>query len=240
MSVNKIFQCTLFGFVGVMLLLSANSSFAIFVEDPTQWAKTLEVINHLKSNYDQLKTQYGMLQNQYSAVTGNYGWGNLENSASDLTGREFAPSSWKAALAGEAGGNPARYQELLSQYKQAHKTMNQNDYEKGADKGMAASYSNQVKTNQAAATTATYEFNDINKHLKTLQELGKKIEDAKNRDTKSAIDLNSRIMLEVGYISVEEVRMQAVLNQQTAQLQATRITEESEASQFNQAGEQNQ
>ena len=218
------------------LVLADAAGWAIFGRQATQMQQSA---SHAALQLAQLKQEYTQLKEQYAAMTGHYGWGNLENSASDLTGREIAAPSWKAALEGEAGGNPARYQELLAQYKQAHKTMSQSDYEKGADKGLSTSYQNQVKTNQASATTATYEFNDIDKHLKTLQTLSKKIEDAKNSNTKSAMDLNSRIEVEVGYISIEILRMQTVLNQQTAQSQANRIAEENETSQFNQAGEQN-
>ena len=223
-----------------LVLMGVNeSSFAMMpVIDVGVIAKTSAMIKQLSDQYETMKQQYTTMQNQYSAVTGNYGFGNWHNAANDLQGREFNAPSWQAALKGEAGGNPARYQQLLAQYKKNHATMNQSDYAKGASKTAATNYSNQVKTNQVSATTATYEFNDLNKHLKSLQELGKQIENAAtNKDTKSAIDLNSRIVLEVGYIQVEEVRMATILNQQMAQASATQISQENAASQFNQAGE---
>lgn len=183
----------------------------------------------------QLKNQYNQMKQQYSSITGKYGWGNWKNGASDLNQREWAPSDWKSALAGMSGGNPGRYKELLNQYKQSHQTMSKDQFAKGSDQSLAASYQNQVQTNQASSVSATYEFNDINKHLQTLQQLGQQIEKAPN--LKSAIDLNSRIQLEVAYVSIEELRMQTVLNQQTSQAQASQIAQENEAAKFNQAGE---
>lgn len=213
-------------------IISLNSYAVIPVIDYTAIAK-------LTSEIGQMKEQYEELKQQYEAVTGHYGWGNWENTAEDLTqSHEWAAGDWASALKGMAGGNPERYQELLGQYKEEHVAMSTDDYAKGSDKQLAKSYGSQVKTNQASATTATYEFNDINKHLKMLYQLGQSIEDEeKNNNLKAALDLNSRIEVEIGYISVEELRMQTVLDQQMAQGSASRIALENEAAQYNQAGE---
>ena len=217
------------------------------VVDAGEIAKTFEVIKQLSTQYKLLKDQYdsmqqqvGQMQKQYSSITGNYGWGSWNNSMSDLQQkREWAPNDWQSSLKGLSGGNAARYQQLLSQYKKNHRTLTKVQYTKGADASLSRSYQNQVKTNQAAGTMATYEFNDINAHLQTLYNLGKQIENAhQNNDLKSAIDLNSRIQLEVAYLSMEELRMQTLINQQIAQMQSSTIVMEGEAAQFNQAGEQ--
>lgn len=195
--------------------------------------------NSMKTQASELKNQYSQMKEQYQSITGNYGWGNWKNSLSNLKqDHEWAASDWKSALSGMSGGNSQRYQQLLSQYKKNHLVMSSTKYAKGSDSNLSKSYQNQVQTNQASATTATYEFNDINNHLKTLYSLGQQIENAKkNNDLKSAVDLNSRIELEIAYISIEELRMQTLLNQQTAQVQSSKISLESEASQYNQAGE---
>lgn len=234
------------GLMLVSLSLVLQSSFAFFVEDPTEWARTSASTNELVQQYHKLQDQYSMMTNQYqqmkeqySSITGNYGWGNWQNSQRDLTDHEWAAGDWHSALAGMAGGNPARYQQLLNQYKQSHPTLDQNTYQQGTDKGLAANYQQQVQTNQASHTTATYEFNDINKHLQTLYQLGQQIENAsKNKDLKSAVDLNSRIELEVAYISTEELRMQTLLNQQMAEQQSSQIAMENEKAIYNQAGTQ--
>ncbi len=218
-------------------LSSASFSFAMVVFDPTEVARTVDVLNKLKDQYATLQKQYQQMQQQYAAMTGNYGWGNWNNSAADLTQRQWSPSDWKSALNGMAGGNPERYQELLREYQSMNASMSESDYAKGADENLAKSYQNQVKTTQTSYATATYEFNDINRHLKNLYDLSQQIEDKKNSDMKSAMDLNSRIQIESSYISMEEVKMSTLLNQQMAQIQSHQISDENEASQFNQAGE---
>lgn len=226
--------------IAIILLISAALQISVamasgIVFDPQNYAENVAEVADMTKQYETLKEQYDQMQEQYHSITGNYGWGNWNNSASDLTQREWAPGDWHSALQGMSGGNPERYQELLSQYKQSHQTMSKDQFAKGSDQNLATSYQNQVQTNQASATSATYEFNDINKHLQNLQQLGQQIETAKN--LKSAMDLNSRVQLEVAYISIEELRMQTVLNQQMAQSEASKIAQENEAAQFNQAGE---
>lgn len=228
------------GHVVIALLVNSIISIPVaiasgIVFDPQNYAENVAEVTSMSKQYETLKEQYDQMQQQYHSITGNYGWGNWNNGASDLSKREWAPSNWHSALEGMSGGNPERYQELFSQYKQNHQTMSKDQFAKGSDQNLATSYQNQVQTNQASATSATYEFNDINKHLQHLQQLGKQIELANN--LKSAMDLNSRVQLEVAYISIEELRMQTVLNQQMAQSQASKIAEENEAAQFNQAGE---
>ena len=214
----------------------APFSFSMIVYDPTEVSKTVQVINGLKEEYDTLQKQYQQMQEQYAAMTGNYGWGKWNNSEADLIQRQWSPSDWKSALNGVAGGNPERYQELLREYQSMNPDMSEEAFAKGSDAALAKSYRSQVQTNQASATTATYEFNDINRHLKNLYDLSQQIEDKKNPDMKSAMDLNSRIQIESSYIAMEEVKMSALINQQMAQMQSQNIAAENEASQFNQAG----
>lgn len=241
MKLDKNNKIKIFLIVSFFLSLSflAQTSFAMWpVIDAGEIAKTVEVINQLSQEYSELQAQYQTLQNQYNSTIGNNGWGNLDNSDADLKARQWAAPDWDSALKGMSGGNPDRYQQLLSEYQQNHPSLSADNYAKGADQNLSRAYEDQVKTNQASATTATYEFNDINNHLQELKNLGAQIESTTNKGgLKSAIDLNSRIQLETAYVSMEELRMQTLLNQQLSAEQANKIALENEASQYNQAGE---
>lgn len=245
--IKKMKKIKFLKYVATALLVSySTGSVALPVEDFGEWIRTVQVSAQLKDQmstllqqYQTLQDQYSQMKQQYSASTGNYGWGNWNNTQDILQKeRQWAAGDWSSALKGMAGGNPARYQELLQEYETAHETMATNQFQNGSDTHLAASYQNEVETNEASATTATYEFNDINQHLNTLYQLGQQIENASsNSDLKAAIDLNSRIQLEIAYIAIEELRMQTILNQQMAEMQSARITAENEASTYNQAGE---
>src|SRR3990167_2447472 len=178
--------------LAVFTLLMVPALAMMPVIDVGEIAKTTEVISQLNDQYHSLQNQYHQLKTQYQAITGNYGWGSFENTFDDLQQeREWSAADWQSTLQGMAGGNPARYQQLLAQYQQANATLDPNTYAKGTDDNLATSYTNQVKTNQASATQASYEFGDINNHLNSLYKLGQEIENAqKNNDMKSAIDLN--------------------------------------------------
>ena len=241
---KRIINLTIIAFSFLMLMQISSAMMPVI--DIGEIVKTTEMIQQLDQQYQELKDQYETMQDQYnqlkqqySSITGNYGWGSWNNTLDNLQQqREWAASDWQSALKGMSGGNAARYQQLLEQYKESNATMSQENYAKGSDQNLSKSYENEVQTNQASATTATYEFNDINNHLQNLYQLGQQIENAqKNNDLKSAVDLNSRVQLEVGYIAIEELKMSTIMNQQMAQMQSSKIALENEASQYNQAGE---
>jgi type IV secretion system protein VirB5 len=216
-----------------------NTSYALWpVIDITEIAKTLEVIQQLKQQYDTLKEQYDQMKSQYKAITGNYGWGDLGNNLNDLKDRQWSADNWKDALKGLSGGNSQRYTQLWDQYKANHLILSEEDFSKGADANLAKNYSQNLKANQASSVMSDYEFEKINKHLQKAYELGKSIENAnKNNDLKSAVDLNSRIELESTFISIEILRMQTLLNQQTSQGGAAALALDQEAARFNKVEE---
>lgn len=213
---------------GIGLPISAN---AMVVEDPTEWAKTMMVYHKLEAELTQLQDEYSELKLLQADAEGHYGYGGLLNGASDLTEREWSPSNWQDALQGLSGGNPSRYQQLLQAYQAAHPTLSQSAFEHGSSASSAENYIQEVHTNDAASVNATYAFNNVQQRLKNIYALSKNIDKAKN--TKAAIDLNNRLLTEVAYINVQQVKMQALLNEQMAQRAASRIASETEEAKFN-------
>ena len=53
----------------------------------------------------------------------------------------------------------------------------------------------------------------------------------------SAIDLNSRIELEVAYLSLEKIKMASILNQQIASAHSHQIFSDQQSALYNLAGE---
>ena len=215
------------------------------VSDPGEMMQTILVLVQLEQQFAQLKEQFTELQSQTSelkeanaAMSGQYGFGDWENDEAMLHTREWAPDNWQTALKGLSGGSAARYQELLKQYSEAHPNVKDNVYAAATDTRLAQAHHNQVAANRAGGALSSYEFERVRKHIQALHALGQQIEDAtKNKDIKAAMDLNSRIQLEVGFIATEELRMQTVLNQQSAAQQAKQIAMQNEAALFNNAGD---
>ena len=79
---------------------------------------------------------------------------------------------------------------------------------------------------------ASYSFEEVNKHLDTINELSKKINEDSN--PKAVAEINARINAEVAYLQVEQIKSLAVLNEQIAQDQASSLVNDKAASEFNQ------
>lgn len=226
---RKKFSLCLF-FTGIVL---APSAMAVPV------VETLAVVNALAKQYVQLKKQYDRLGNQLDTIQdivdanqGHYGYGDFGESREEFKGRAWSPDTWDDALKGLSGDNPSRYKQLLVQYQHSHPTLSNNEYARGASHARVRVYSQNVSTNKAASVQATYAFNNINTHLQDIHRLTTQIEDAPN--SKAAIDLNTRLVAELAYISVQELKMQALLNQQLAQQSANEINAEGREAKFNQ------
>ena len=220
------------------LLMLPWLSFAVLpVIDAASLARLVEELKQLKQQYDLLNQTYQTTRQELDTAKGirqdaegHYGFGSLLNGNTDLQHREWSPNNWDDALKGLSGGNPARYQQLVTEYRQNHPTLSQSDFEKGSTEDGAKHYQQQIDMNQAASVNATYAFNDIKQHLETVHQLSQQIESSPN--TKASMDLNARLMVEVAYIQIQELKMQAVLNEQFVQQNSDTIASESASAQF--------
>lgn len=228
---------TSFLFVSAMVFYSVQS-FALPVEDFGAYVHMAQELSQLEKEYQVLQDAYKNAQAQLdqqkqlvSNSQGHYGFGSLQNGAGDLQNREWSPSTWNAALQGLSGGNSQRYQQLLSEYKTNHPSLSPSEFEKGASSSVSQMYQQQIQTNQAASVNATYAFNDIEQSLKNVQALSAQIE--KSQNTKASMDLNARLVAEVAYIQIQELKMQALINEQLAQRSADQINGETQSAKFN-------
>lgn len=225
-------------FLVMALAFYSAQSFAIPVEDFGAYAHMIQELAQLEKQYQVLQDAYKNAQDQLSQQKklvsdseGHYNVGSMLNGQGDLTQREWSPNTWDAALHGLSGGNPDRYNQLLSDYKKNHPTLSPEEFQKGASGPLAQVYQQQINTNQAADVNATYAFNDIQQSLKNVHELSEQIE--KSPNTKASMDLNARLLAEVAYIQIQELKMQAILNEQVAQQNSEKISAETESAKFN-------
>lgn len=204
-------------------------------------------LKQLKEQYDLLRdahdtaksqlsngfSQLNELKNLSNLNSGSYGFGDLKNSLNDLSQRQGS-STWEEALNNLAGGNKERYSQLADTYERMHPTLSDDEYKRGANDARLALYKQNKAVNKAVSVQTTDAFNQVNKHLKLVHDLSKEIEGKQNKNTKSAIDLNTRLLVETAYIQIGMFKLQALINQQAAQVSANDIAEDSEAARFNQ------
>ncbi|MBA2649915.1 MAG: hypothetical protein H0U75_10060 [Legionella sp.] len=227
------------------LLLSTAQADIIGVTDAAMLANAIEQLKQLKDQYDTLQQTYDNAKQQLDTAhsqldsinqlknfnSGHYQFGDVSNSLADLKDRQWSPNTWDDALRNVAGGNPSRYQELVKAYEKNHKTLDDSAFEKGASKEQLALFKQAKEVNKAASVESTYSYNEINKHLKAVHTLSALIEKAPN--TKSAVDLNSRLLAEIAYIQTQNLKMQTLVSQQLAQGGANDIAIDSQIAKFN-------
>ncbi len=215
----------------LIIILITTLSPSLFASDATEQEILSELVMTYYKDLD-LEILQQAMQNistdQLSALTGKSEYGTFQNGKEEQEGREWSPSEWASAL---SGGNNSRYNQLLDDYKKAHPSLSSDEANLGMSASYATDYQQQVATNQASATHATYSFNDTNNHLKIIDNLSEEIN--KTEDTKRIQDLNARINAEVAYLQVEIVKGLAVMNEQLAQQQATEINDRNAAANFN-------
>ena len=203
---------------GLLTSLSMKGFAMLPVVDVGAISNLIKSYNQLKNQYDLLRQTYQNAKQQLDQVKqltqdaeGHYGFGRLFNGEQDFNQQTWSPDNWKNALQGLAGGNPARYQELVNAYQQNHPVLAASNYEKGASHDQAQVYSQDIEVNRAAMVNATYAFDNIKTHLETIYQLSQRIDQAQN--TKAAVDLNSRLLAEVAYIQAQNLKMQILMNQ---------------------------
>ncbi|KTC98220.1 type IV secretion system protein [Legionella erythra] len=225
-----------------MLLLSLLSmplyADILSVADAAMLVKAIEQLEQLRSQYQLLSQTYTTAQSQLEGIqqlkqfnSGHYGFGGLANSAADLNARQWSANTWEDALHNIAGGNPARYQELVNAYQKNHVILDDATYRKGASSERLTQYKNNVAVNQAVSVQATYAFNEVNRHLKAIHDLSNHIDKAVN--TKAAVDLNSRLLAEIAYIQTENLKLQTLLSQQAAQGGSNDLAMDNDSVRFN-------
>ena len=70
----------------------------------------------------------------------------------------------------------------------------------------------------------SYFARDPNESLQRIHELSEQIEKAEN--TKAAIDLNSRLVAEVAYLQAQNLKAQAIINQQLAMRSTSSLSDD--------------
>lgn len=219
--------------LGVVFILFVHPAQAdiLGVEDAAMLANAVEQLKTLKDQYDTARTQLDRLKDLKQANTGHYGYGELSNGLDTLQSWQSPTEQWKDALHHLSGGNSQRYESLVQAYEHNHPQIADARITKDMTEESSARFKEDKAVNRAVQVQTTDAYNDINKHLTQLQTLSKAIE--KTDNTKGAIDLNSRLITELGFIQLMQVRLQTLSNQQLAQDSLDDLSERAKAAHFN-------
>lgn len=180
------------------------------VQWPTQIRTMVEQYNILKAQYEKLRQQVieAGRTNQY--ITGATGKAWLINGVAEQAERRWLPSSWQDVIAMQkAGLNAGRYADRLKWYEERLKTIDAKIIVPRL-LGHRANWSYQLSSEHTRAAFAAAEalFDNLDKRLRNVEALNGHIERADS--LKQAIDLNSRMIAEQSFISIELARLQSM------------------------------
>ncbi len=173
---------------------------------------TLEHWDAMKKKYDMTQeTNYSF---EYDVNNPNP---NVQGQYTEL----WSPDDWNQALQTASGGNGTRYEQLKAAYEEKNPSLvnhSINDEAVDADKLVKNSYTQVAQTTTAALAVSQHAYEDVNERIRNLKKIMSFIDDQNvNQNEKAAIDLNSRLVAELGLIQLEMLRLQGA----QAQMQAS-------------------
>lgn len=200
-------------FLSLIFLASeriANAALPVF--DTAAINQAVMQFQEMKRQYDMMKKQYDELMALKNSVTGNYGMGALMNTVEDLESRRELPQTWQEVVEMQKGGF---YGDRLQHYSQLLPIIETKFLSNNAqDRDVVGYKLDKINTQAAFAATETT-YNQLKKRLDTIEGLVTQIDQTQN--VKQAMDLNSRIVAETGFVSLDLGR----LNSMQVSLQAT-------------------
>ena len=219
--------------LSAVFLMCMNSGYAdlLGVEDAAMLANAVKQLETLEDQYKNAQNQLSRLEDLKAANTGHYGYGELSNGLDELRSWQSPTEQWENALRNLSGGDAQRYQSLVQAYEKNHAQLDDTRIQHDMSTDDSIRFKEDKAVNRAVQVQTTDAYNDINKHIKSLQALSKNIE--KTTNTKGAIDLNSRLITELGFIQLMQVRLQALSNQQLAQDSLNELSDRAKAAHFN-------
>ncbi|HCD9500592.1 TPA: hypothetical protein NHI31_002910 [Legionella pneumophila] len=224
--------------IAAMGISSASHADILGVEDAQLILLAMKQLGELQEQYRVLSDTYQTARNQLdnlnqlkSMNSGHYGFGDFNNSLDSLQSWQSPVSTWQDALQNLSGGNQQRYQALMEAYEKNHSALDEASYSQFTTPANAVRFKEDKAVNRAVMVQTTESYNEINKHMEALHKLSQQIE--KTPNTKGAIDLNSRLITEIGFIQLMSLRLQALISQQAAQENLSALQDRAEMAKFN-------
>ncbi|MFO2608120.1 type IV secretion system protein [Legionella pneumophila serogroup 1] len=224
--------------IAAMGISTASHADILGVEDAQLILLAMKQLGELQEQYRVLSDTYQTARNQLdnlnqlkSMNSGHYGFGDFNNSLDSLQSWQSPVSTWQDALQNLSGGNQQRYQALMDAYEKNHPSLDEASYSRFTTPANVMRFKEDKAVNRAVMVQTTESYNEINKHMEALHKLSQQIE--KTPNTKGAIDLNSRLITEIGFIQLMSLRLQALISQQAAQENLSALQDRAEMAKFN-------
>jgi hypothetical protein len=199
----------------LLIATPAHAQYAVIdvfaqVQWPTQIRTMIDQYNVLRRQYEALRDIISEAQRTNRQITGVTGKAWLANGSTERAERRWLPASWQDAIAMQkAGLNPGRYADRLKWYEERMKLVDGKAIVPGVP-SHRANWNYQISSDNTRAALAAAEalFDQLDKRLRNVEALNGQIERADS--LKQAVDLNSRMLAEQSFISIELARLQSM------------------------------
>ena len=151
-------------------------------------------------------------KSQLTSMTSLSYYSNMFNTPEEVEARLYTAQSWQDALKGISGGNNQRYQQLLKSYETAHPEISAQDYRVSHTEKQFKQFDEHQKTVKTVAATSQTEYANTDTYMKNINAIGKEASSTNNTGVKTAIDLNTRMTEQLGYLIASNIRLQSVNN----------------------------
>lgn len=189
--------------LGFTLLIFPTTGFAqLAVVDKAAIAQAVQQVSELKQQYEMLKKQYDELTALKDSMTGSYGFSSLLNELEDEQSRRPLPKTWQEVVAAQADGF---YGERLDHYSKLFPQIDTHLFVSSSHGREVKSYTLAKSNTQASFAAAEAVYDQIEKRIQTIEALIRQIDQTPNM--KAAMNLNSRIVAETGFVSLDLARL---------------------------------
>lgn len=189
-----------------------------------------EIERHTLDSLKEQKKQNDFLEKN---LKGNYGYGKLNNDEASTRKRTWSQDNWNDVLQNTSTGNTQKFQAAQDAYAKLYPIVTKEELGKNLPaNGVVRNYYDQAsRISRSALAASQVSYDDINKHIRIIHDILAKLEEEKSE--KAAIDLNTRLVAELSFIQLEQLKIQNMQTQLAATHMQDQVNGMSEAAKFN-------
>jgi hypothetical protein len=224
----------------VGILISQFFAFSVYaslpVIDAAQIVQTIKLLMEAKKQYSELKDLSKINNKQYDFLQrnlhGNYGYGKFLNDSNDLHHRQWSNDSWVDVLRESNTGHTSAFTNAQKNYEHLYPVLSSNRIAPSRHKNnlTRTHYEQSSHISRAALAASSYSYDQINQHIKNVHDILNLLE--KQPTEKASIDINTRLVAELGFIQIEMLRQQTIQNQIMATRSQGEVNGMSDQAQF--------
>lgn len=203
--------------VAVTVFFTASAWATMPVIDLASIAQMIEMVNRANTQIKELnnlnsinKNQYGFLQKN---LNGNYGYGNFMNDKPSLYRRQWSNDNWTDVLKASSSGHASSFSNAQRKYDELYPVRDASAIltTRSESNLQRTHYKQSHEISRAALAASQYSYDQLNEHIKNLHEMLGTLE--KEKTEKAAMDMNARLVAEIGFIQLEMLRQQNIQTQ---------------------------